>query len=114
MFEITSLSAIVAISYYLGAPFIQDIVASIPPFINHGLQIATGIIPAIGFAMLVKMIITKDVAAFFFGGFLLSAYLKVPVFGVALMACVIVSVILTIKKNNNVVLKEEMIDDNEF
>lgn len=113
-FEIISLSTIVAVSYYLGAPLIKEIVASIPKFINHGLQIATGIIPAIGFAMLAKMIISKEVAAFFFGGFLLSAYLKVPVFGVALMACVIVWVILTIKKSNNNALKEEIIDDNEF
>lgn len=115
IFEIVSLSAIIAVSYYLGAPLIQDIVAAIPEFINHGLEIATGIIPAIGFAMLVRMIISKDVASFFFGGFLLSAYLKIPVFGVALMACVIVGVILTLKQSNNNKLAEEVIsDENEF
>lgn len=112
-FEIISLSLIVAVAYYLGTPVIQQIVNAIPPFINHGLEIATGIIPAIGFTMLVKMIMTKDVAAFFFGGFLLSAYLHIPVLGVALMACVIVAVILTIKGNGTTV-KEELIDDNEF
>ena len=115
IFEIVSLSAIIAVSYYLGAPLIKDIVAAIPPFINHGLEIATGIIPAIGFAMLVRMIISKDVAAFFFGGFLLSAYLEIPVFGVALMACVIVGVILTIKQTNNNKISEEVLsDENEF
>lgn len=56
---------------------------------------------------------TKDVAAFFFGGFLLSAYLQVPVLGVALMACVIVIVIMTIKKDTS--MKMEVVqDDNEF
>ena len=59
------------------------------------------------------MIMTKDVAAFFFGGFLLSAYLQVPVLGVALMACVIVVVIMTIKKDTNMKM-EGMQDDNEF
>ena len=112
-FEIISLSLIVAVSYYLGTPVIQDIVNAIPPFVTHGLEIATGIIPAIGFAMLVKMIMTKDVAAFFFGGFLLSAYLDIPVLGVALIACVIVAVILSIKDGSGNV-KEEVIDDNEF
>ena len=59
------------------------------------------------------MIMTKDVAAFFFGGFLLSAYLQVPVLGVALMACVIVIVIMTIKKDTS--MKMEVVqDDNEF
>ena len=107
------LSLLVAVSYYVGAPFIADIVKSIPAFITHGLEVATGIIPAIGFAMLARMIMTKDVAAFFFGGFLLSAYLQVPVLGVALMACVIVIVIMTIKKDTS--MKMEVVqDDNEF
>lgn len=65
--------------------------------------------------MLFKMIANKEVVAFFFGGFLLAAYLKVPVFGVALMACVIVALILTIKNNyKTCVVEEGMDDDNEF
>ena len=36
------LSLLVAVSYYLGAPFIADIVKSIPAFITHGLEVATG------------------------------------------------------------------------
>ena len=114
-FEIISLSLIVGVSYYLGVPQIEAIIKAIPEFVNHGLNVATGIIPAIGFAMLFKMIANKEVVAFFFGGFLLSAYLKVPVFGVALMACVIVALILTIKQNNKTcVVEEGMDDDNEF
>ena len=114
-FEIISLSLIVGISYYLGVPQIEAIIKAIPEFVNHGLNVATGIIPAIGFAMLFKMIANKEVVAFFFGGFLLAAYLKVPVFGVALMACVIVALILTIKQNNKTcVVEEGMDDDNEF
>lgn len=107
------LTFIVGVSYYLGSPIIADIVKAIPSFITHGLDVATGIIPAIGFAMLARMIMTKEVAAFFFGGFLLSAYLNVPVLGVALMACVIVAIIMTINKNNNHNV-EVLEDDNEF
>lgn len=110
---VTLLATIVGFSYYLGAPFIEDIVNAIPAFITHGLEVATGIIPAIGFAMLARMIMTKDVAAFFFGGFLLAAYFQTPVLGVALIACVVAAVILTIKKDQNV-QKEVMVDDNEF
>lgn len=106
------LTSIVGISYYLGSPIIADLVEAIPSFITHGLDVATGIIPAIGFAMLARMIMTKEVVAFFFGGFLLSAYLNVPVLGVALMACVIVAVIMNINKNNN--NAEVLEDDNEF
>lgn len=43
----------------------------------------------------------------------MSAYLQVPVLGVALMACVIVIVIMTIKKDTS--MKMEVVqDDNEF
>ena len=47
-FEIISLSLIVGISYYLGVPQIEAIIKAIPEFVNHGLNVATGIIPAIG------------------------------------------------------------------
>ncbi len=103
---------LVGFSYYLGAPFIEEIVNSIPEFITHGLEVATGIIPAIGFAMLARMIMTKDVIAFFFLGFLLYAYMGVPVLGVALIACVIVAVIMTLKKDDKKL--EVVSDDNEF
>lgn len=106
-------AALVGISYYVGAPFIADIVEAIPAFITHGLEVATGIIPAIGFAMLARMIMTKDVAAFFFGGFLLYAYMNIPVLGCALIACVIVAVIFTLDKNKGEKL-EVIEDDNEF
>lgn len=108
------LSILVGVSYYVGSPAIESVLNAIPEFILHGLAVATGIIPAIGFAMLVRMIATKDVAAFFFGGFLLNAYLGVPVLGVALMAGVIVAVLLSLQKNQ---AKGEMVidyDDNEF
>lgn len=107
------LAAVVGVSYYLGAPFIADLVKSIPTFITHGLEVATGIIPAIGFAMLARMIMTKNVAAFFFGGFLLYAYLNIPVLGIALIACVIVAVIMSLNKDKTENL-EVVEDGNEF
>ena len=114
IFEIVSLSAIVGISYYLGVPKIEAFIAAIPEFVNHGLNVATGIIPAIGFAMLFKMIANKEVVAFFFGGFLLSAYLNIPLFGVALMACVIIALIMTIRQNKGYVTEKGVSDDNDF
>lgn len=113
LFNFIMLSMLVGVSYYLGSPVIKDIIEAIPQFIIHGLEVATGIIPAIGFAMLARMIMTKDVMAFFFGGFLLYAYLDVPVLGVALIACVIVAILISIDNKH---LKGEVIieDDNEF
>ena len=44
---------------------------------------AAGILPALGFAMLGKILISPKVAPYFLLGFLLAAYLNVPVLGIA-------------------------------
>lgn len=49
-----------ALGFYLGVPFIEKVLSYVPDFITHGLDIAAGIIPAIGFAMLARMMVTKD------------------------------------------------------
>lgn len=46
-------------------------------------------LPALGFAMLVKMTVTKDLVPYFFAGFLIATYLKIPVIGIAAIALVI-------------------------
>ncbi len=84
-----ALSVIVAIGYYIGAPLVTGILSMIPPFVTEGLNVATGLLPAIGFAMLAKMIVTKKLIPFFFLGFLLTTYMKIPVLGVALFGIVI-------------------------
>lgn len=94
------LGILVAISFYLGSPFMEGILNSVPTFIIDGLTIATGLLPALGFALLAKMIINKKVAVFFFFGFVLTAYLEIPVTGIALIG-VMLAVILLMNKQNN-------------
>ena len=50
---------------------------------------AAGILPAMGFAMLMRMIVNKRLIPFFVLGFALAAYLSLPVLGVAIIAVVI-------------------------
>ncbi|QYN54286.1 PTS sugar transporter subunit IIC [Lactobacillus panisapium] len=79
---------VVGISYVLGSPVIKGILAVIPQFIINGLGIATGLLPAYGFALLMKMMINKKNATFFIIGFALAVYLKISVTGVAIFgAC---------------------------
>lgn len=79
---------VVGISYVLGSPVIKTVLAAIPKFIISGLGIATGLLPAYGFALLLKMMINKHNAVFFVFGFALAAYLKISVTGVAIFgAC---------------------------
>lgn len=79
---------VVGISYVLGSPVIKAILAVIPQFIINGLGIATGLLPAYGFALLLKMMVNKNNVTFFIIGFALAVYLKVSVTGVAIFgAC---------------------------
>ena len=54
-----------------------------------GFGVAANILPAMGFAMLGRLVLTKQLVPFYFLGFLLCSYANVPVLGVALIAIII-------------------------
>lgn len=109
------LALIVGISFYLGIPVIKDVLAVIPDFIITGMDVAAGIIPAIGFAMLARMIVSKELSPFLLAGFLLAAYLGVSVLGVALFGVVIALIVFYwSKKTTDGSTMEVVEDDNEF
>ena len=105
------LSLVVGVAFYLGVPVIEDVLAMIPEFITHGMDVAAGILPAVGFAMLAKMIVTKELSPYLLAGFLLAAYLNIPVFGVALAGLVIAALGFFSDSKKQ---KEVYVDDNEF
>lgn len=105
------LALVVAAGFALGVPAIEKILSFVPEFVTHGLDIAAGIIPAIGFAMLAKMMLTKKMIPFLLLGFLLAAYLNVTVVGVALFGIVAVMLMMTVSENKT---QEDFVDDNEF
>jgi fructoselysine/glucoselysine PTS system EIIC component len=98
------LGVIVSVSFYVGSDAIKNILDAIPQFIQTGLQVATGILPALGFAMLARLLINKKVLPFFFLGFLLVAYLKVPVTGIALFGAIVAVVMVNVMQTKNVAL----------
>ena len=78
-----------SLSFYLGADAIQGLLDFIPPFVLAGFGVAANILPAMGFAMLGRLVLTKQLVPFYFLGFLLCSYANVPVLGVALIAIII-------------------------
>lgn len=78
------------IGVYFGATVVEGIIAAIPTFITTGMSAAAGLLPAMGFAMLMRMIMTKQILPYYFLGFALTAYLNVPSLGVAIFAAVLV------------------------
>jgi len=93
------LAIIVFIGFLVGGDQIKTLVDAIPDAIIDGLTIATGLLPGIGFAMLAQMIMSKQVVPFFFLGFLLAAYFKVPVIGIAFLGIILVIVLIQFTNN---------------
>jgi len=70
---------------YAGADKAQAIVELLPPKFINGLKIAGGMMPAIGFAMLLKIMLKKEYVAFMILGFILVTYMNLPILAVALI-----------------------------
>lgn len=74
---------------YLGPAVVQNVVAAIPQWLNNGLTVAGGLLPALGFAMIIRTIGRKDFLLFFFLGFFIVRYLGVPTLGCAIFGAII-------------------------
>lgn len=96
------LGIIVTVSFYVGSDAIKNVLDAIPNFIQTGLQVATGILPALGFAMLARLLLNKKVVPFFFLGFLLAAYLKVPVTGIAIFGAIVAVIMVNVMQTKRV------------
>lgn len=104
-----ALALLVALGFYFGSPVIEAFVNWVPEWISHAMDVVAGILPAIGIAMLARMIITKDNWGYLGLGFLVSAYLGVPTLGVAL-AGICIACIVFFSENK----KGANTNDNEF
>lgn len=89
------LGLVIGISYYLGSSVVENALNSIPLYIKDGLKVATGLMPALGFAILARMMLNKKVAVFFMLGFVLVAYFQLPFLGVAILGIIIAVIIIT-------------------
>lgn len=94
------LAIIVSVSFLVGSSAVKALLEIIPAFIKHGLSVTTGIIPALGFAMLARLLINKKVAPFFFLGFVLMAYLKIPVTGIAILGAITAVIMVNMTSNS--------------
>lgn len=70
---------------YLGGSAAQSIVTAIPTWLIGGLEVAGGMMPAIGFAMLLKIMLKKEYVAFLLIGFILVTYGHIPILPVAIV-----------------------------
>ena len=94
------------LSLQLGADAMKSFHNIIPTWINDGLRVAGNMLPALGFALLLNLMFNKKVAPYFFLGFILTSYLKLPVIAIGGLG-VITALIITGITHKPVVNEEE-------
>lgn len=107
------LSALDTFGFVVGVGAVQGIMDAVPAFVIDGLNIAMGIIPAIGFALVARMIVSKKTICFLFLGFLLVAAGGMNLVSVTVDA-LILAAILGLNIQTTAVATEAVDDDNEF
>ena len=80
---------LVFLPLYFGADKAQIIISMLPNWVMAGLSAIGGIMPAVGFAMLMKIMFKVRYLPFFAVGFIAAAYLHLPVIAVAVIGMAI-------------------------
>ncbi|AOF48669.1 PTS mannose/fructose/sorbose/N-acetylgalactosamine transporter subunit IIC [Tetragenococcus halophilus] len=83
------IASIAFIGILAGSGPVNTFVENIPEKLMNGLSAAGGLLPAVGFAMLMKLLWDNKLAVFYILGFVLTAYLDLPAVAVAVIGVVI-------------------------
>ncbi|WP_022939867.1 PTS N-acetylgalactosamine transporter subunit IIC [Psychromonas hadalis] len=81
-----------------GAAWIDE---NAPTVLLEGLGIGAKMVPAIGFAMLLKVMWSKEVAGVFFIGFVMTTYLQLPIMAVAIIGASLAALYFFFSGTNN-------------
>lgn len=92
-------AVVIFVSVLAGATPVTNFVNNLPDFITNGLGVVAGLLPAVGFAMLLKMVWSSKLAIFYIFGFCAVAYLKLPLIAVAVFGIVIAIVLASIDQD---------------
>lgn len=87
------MGVIILLALQLGAGAMKSFLDMIPSWVQSGLQVAGNMLPALGFALLMNLMFNKQVAPYFFLGFMLAAYLKLPMIAIGGLGVVIALIV---------------------
>jgi len=99
----------VAVGLYGGVSYFKQLVSVIPSWLMNGLTVAGGMMPALGFAIVVSVIGRKNLLPYFLLGFMLVEYAKIPILPLAIFGAIIayLHIVFTSKNNGGVSSDEQ-------
>jgi fructoselysine/glucoselysine PTS system EIID component len=105
------MGTITFLALLLGSDAMKSFLDIIPPWVQSGLQVAGNMLPALGFALLMNLMFNQKVAPYFFLGFIITSYLKLPMIAVGGLGIVLALIITNLTHKENPT--EEIVFDNE-
>lgn len=99
----------VALVVYYGPKYIEAILNTIPNGVMNGMQVAGGMLPALGFAIVVSVIGQKHLLPYFFAGYFILVFSGLNILPLAIFGVIIayVHVLLSSGKGGNINAKAE-------
>ncbi|AGB19361.1 PTS mannose/fructose/sorbose/N-acetylgalactosamine transporter subunit IIC [Thermoanaerobacterium thermosaccharolyticum] len=94
----------VALAAYYGPTYMKTILAALPTSVMHGLQVIGGMMPAVGFAIVITVIGRKYLLPYFIAGYFIVQYAHLSPIPLAIFGMVIAYMHLMFTNNKN---KEE-------
>ena len=91
----------------LGSNAVESIIAAIPEVIMRGLKVSAGLLPAVGFALLLQPMMNAKNAIYFIVGFVLLAYLQLPVLATTIIGVAVAYIVCFEKGGSKTVVKSE-------
>lgn len=88
-----------ALCVIFGDKIVNVILKSVPEWFTNGLAIAGSILPVVGIAILLQVMPTKKYLSMLIVGFVLSAYLNLPILGISLVGFAIAHYYFTVNQN---------------
>jgi mannose PTS system EIIC component len=87
----------VFLAVWLGAGPIQNVINSMPAWFMSGMKVTGHLLPALGFALLLGQLPIKKYWPFLVIGFVMFAYVKVPITGIAILAAAVGMLYISLK-----------------
>ncbi|MDO5416020.1 MAG: PTS sugar transporter subunit IIC [Lachnospiraceae bacterium] len=82
-------SMVAFLGILFGSDAVSALLDAIPAVVMNGLSICGGLLPAVGMAMLMKMLWEKKICMYYFLGFVLAAYLNLPLIALAVIGTIL-------------------------
>lgn len=102
---------VVLVGMIVGAPLFEKLVVIMPTFITDGIKVASGMLPALGFALLMQLTFTRKLAPYLFIGFVAVALMGLSNVGVAIVGAILAVLVFNNSENQN---REVCVDVNEI